>query len=146
MNRQFRLASILRVRRIEEDQRSAAVVDSRRSSAAADQVVSRREQRIVERGVPSSGSGASFVNEMTALRVMAGQLQEDRRSAAEAHEALACDMEAWAAARARTRALERLEERHGKAVAAQELRIAQAEIDDIVAGRQVRAAAARYDS
>ncbi len=146
MNQRFRLADVLRVRRIQEDVANARVARARADAEAVDGLVSRRQQRLAERQAPRSGSVGSFVNEMIGLRVMAGEIDAARLDAARVRDALTVDIEKWSAARARTRALERLEERHDEQVAAHLLRVAQAEIDDLVAARQVRAAAARYDT
>lgn len=135
MNRQFRLAGVLRVRRLQEDVARGAVARSQSAVTTAEVTADRRALRLAERPRPASGSTTAFVTEMAGLRAMAAGISQAEQLAGQAQAALQLDTDAWAAARGRTRGLDRLAERHTADLAAHDIRTAQAEVDDLVGSR-----------
>ncbi len=133
MNRRFPLAGLLRVRQVEHD---AAVSRLGRTTALRQATTDQRMR--MAGGLAASGTEAVDAASLTAIaaaRAAAGsmlaaldareqeQRLEEARAAAEVRDAVR-----------RTRGIEKLETRHRDAVAAEELRLGQIEIDEI-AGR-----------
>jgi len=130
MNRQFSLAGLLRLRHLQQDQAAAELsVANARLRAAATRI---DETRAALEHLPISPTGAdtlyaiaaarassrSMLAELAALDVVAQQGQVDAQREFDARKAAAVS-------------LEKLEDRHGTAIAAEDLHAEQAVIDEI---------------
>jgi flagellar protein FliJ len=131
MTRRFRLASVLRVRRVQEDVKRAELVRANAETGRAWTDVQRRDALLeARRGTVASGTSAAFIGSLTAGLARASDLSAARA----AHElAVANAAEravAWGEAAARVKALESLEERHLAAVRDADEAAAQRASDD----------------
>ncbi|MET0161276.1 MAG: flagellar export protein FliJ [Microbacteriaceae bacterium] len=134
MNRQFPLAGLLRVRKVEHD----AAVSQLGQTTARRQATTDQRMRMAG-GLAASGTDAVDAASLTAIaaaRAAAGSMlaaldareQEQRLDEQRAAEAVRDAVR-------RTRGIEKLETRHHAAVVAEDLRLGQIEIDEI-AGRR----------
>jgi flagellar export protein FliJ len=131
MKRGFRLASVLRVRRVQEDIARAEVLAANRDVSVGWTDVERRNAYLEARkGVFESGTSAAFIGAVTAGIARASDLSA-ARAAHQLATAHAAERSAeWSAAAARVKALESLEERHRTAVRAADEASAQRASDD----------------
>jgi flagellar export protein FliJ len=131
MKRGFRLASVLKVRRIQEDIARAEVLGANRDVSAGWTDVERRNAYLEARqGVFQSGTSAAFIGAVTAGIARASDLSAARAAHQLATEVAADRTVEWSAAAARVKALESLEERHRTAVRAADEASAQRASDD----------------
>jgi flagellar FliJ protein len=108
----FRLASVLRVRRVQEEISRAQLIRANADARTAWTEAQRREMRLAARRGPVDGAAAGYLGSITAGLARASDL-----SAARAAHQLAADTAAdraagWTEAAARVQALEDLEDRH----------------------------------
>lgn len=137
MSAPFRLAGLLRLRRLNEDAAAA-----RWGSAAAEQRATRaRRDGMHDRAV----AGDSAPDSVISLRAIAAArsstvalLAELDAATATAEDAERMMREAWTAARTETAGLEKLEERHDERVARAELAADQAALDELAVTRHGR--------
>lgn len=134
MSGPFRLAALLRVRRLQEDQAAAELARSNRAASEAQkrsaQATARLAGSTFDTSVPVSVWQALAASRAAMRRDLADAdaVVELRRVAARAAE------DAWLAARGRVKTFERLEERHDAQVAVEELADEQKALDE-AAGR-----------
>lgn len=130
MSRDFSLAGLLRLRRLEEDQR-AAVLNSARDQEAIGAARTRRIRSSLADSTVSPLSHASLVSIAASRASTATMLAElgevDREAAAEVERASV----AYAQAHRRTLGLEKLEARSDRLRIAEELRAEQLLLDDL---------------
>jgi flagellar export protein FliJ len=113
VKRQFRLASVLRVRRIQEDVARADLTRANRAVGDAWTDVERREAYLdVRSGQLENGTSAAFIGALTAGIARASDLSSARAAHELAKRAAAERAAAWSESAARVKALESLEERH----------------------------------
>jgi flagellar export protein FliJ len=131
VNRRFRLASVLRVRRIQADVARGEVIRANGAVNRAWTDVERREALLdARRGTLLSGTSAAFLGSLTAGIARASDLSA-ARAAHQLAVANAADRAAgWSEAAARVKALESLEERHRTAVRLADEASAQRTSDD----------------
>lgn len=141
----FRLASLLRVRRLEEEREAARLAIANYERSEADL---RRRQDETSLSVSSLPQHADWLHWQAAVasRAALGGLLAESTAAAEnaAYQAKAAE-KVWGAARARAVVLEKLEERHVAAEQAEELRVEQLVLDEVAtqaAAERARVAAA----
>lgn len=133
----FRLATVLRVRRMEEE---AAKLDLRASNVALRQaVVARDEAEDRYRAFASGGTAVASAAALHAERLQAGLLAEQaaaaQRVAMERASAAALAQARWSKAAKRVAVIERLAARRRAEHAAAELRAEIALVDDLVTAR-----------
>ncbi|HEY0358282.1 MAG TPA: flagellar FliJ family protein [Mycobacteriales bacterium] len=117
MKRTFRLASVLRVRRVQEDVARADLLRANREVGHAWTDVERRNAYLESRqGGFTTGTSAAFIGSLTAGIARASDLSAARAAHQLARDAAADRAAGWTAAAARVQALESLEERHRAAV------------------------------
>ena len=135
----FRLETVLRVRRREEETARALL-------AAATAAVSAQERLLVERetayenALNASGLQpcADFLYEQQSRSAHASAVLEQRQRVREAYDDAARVRSAWSAAAARVGALERLDERQRSEHAAQALKEEELTTDELVVSRHGR--------
>ncbi len=141
MSRVFRLASLLRLRTIAEEQAAVelAAVTRRRDAAEA----RRRETEAMLEGttVPRLVDSLGFQAVVASRVALSGLLVEHRATVQQAQATVQDAETSWSQARTRTRTLEKLAERHETEVRVEEARTEQAALDE-TAGRRAAARAA----
>lgn len=136
---QFRLASVLRVRKIEEDQAITALAEAERRRVAAEELAALREQAHRGAGTTQGTFAAhEFLaacerRERSAAAVLASQ-----EEVAQARMASLARRAALAAAAAAVGALEHLDEKSRAEHTLEALREETIEVDDLVTGRHRR--------
>ena len=131
MRRAFRLAGVLRVRRIQEDVARAQVMRANAEVTTAWTDVQRREAYLEARqGEFTSGNSAAFIGAVTAGIARVQDLSAARAAHALAQQAAAERAAAWSETAQRVKALESLEERHEGEVRAADEASAQRASDD----------------
>lgn len=135
MSRQFRLASLLRVRKLQEDEAASRLANANRDVSEARERTARASARLA--GSTLDGSVPVGVwHAITASRAAMRRELEDAQSLVSVSCATRDDAErAWLEARGRVRTFERLEEQHDAQVAADELAEEQKALDE-AAGRR----------
>ena len=135
MARSFALAGLLRVRAIQQDQAAAELAEAHRREGAA-------RRRAVDTAhalgstVPSDSGDVASWHATISARLALSALLIEHTAAQDAAEAVTVSRTAdWAAARGRTRSVERLAERHAAKVQVEEDRAEQLLLDE-GAGRQ----------
>lgn len=131
----FRLASLLRLRRLQEDEAAATLASANRDVSDARERSARASARLA--GVTFDGSVPVAVwQAVTAARSAMRRELTDAESLLRARRAACADAErAWLEARGRVRTFEKLEEHHDAQVAADELAAEQRALDE-AAGRR----------
>lgn len=138
MSRAFRLAGLLRLRALAEEQAAAQRATTARGRDTAAARVAATEAALGSAAFPA-GADPRAVQAVVAGRLALSALLVDRRAqVAVAQDELDAADAAWAEARSRTRTLEKLQEKHDAAVRAEEQRAEQVVLDE-VAGRRAAA-------
>jgi flagellar export protein FliJ len=131
VKRGFRLASVLRVRRIQEEVARAEVLKANREVGVAWTDAERRNAYLeARRGALESGTSAAFIGAVTAGIARASDLSAARAAHELATKTAADRAAGWSEAAARVKALEALEERHRAEVRAADEAAAQRASDD----------------
>jgi flagellar export protein FliJ len=131
VKRGFRLASVLRVRRVQEEVARADVALSNREVGRAWTDVERRAAYLeARRGEFATGTSAAFIGSLTAGIARAQDLSAARAAHQLAQQAAADRAAAWSETAQRVKALESLEERHRAEVRAADEAAAQRASDD----------------
>jgi len=108
----FSLATVLGVRRRQEDAARAEVGRAQVNATARERRAAALDARIDRLGFPDAATASAFVAAQAARRALASTAAAARVVAAEARGQVAESLEAWTDARRRVRLLEELEERH----------------------------------
>lgn len=142
MSRGFRLASLLRLRTAAEEKAAVELAEAARLRARAEQRRHDTEVLLGSAAMPAHADELHFRAAVAARVSLSGLLAEHT---AEVHVADRGVEEAhvvWASAKAKARALEKLEEKHDAEVRAEDERAEQVVLDE-VAGQAARRAALR---
>jgi flagellar export protein FliJ len=139
----FRLQPVLELRRTEERAAAAQAADAANAAADADRRATEFETTLAAAVLPRSLPAGAFVAAMTLLRTAATDASDARALATASAEQAELVRVRWTAAAQRTKALERLRERHVEALRHAEAVAEERAADDLVTGRAGRAAAAR---
>jgi flagellar FliJ protein len=143
MSRTFRLASLLHLRSMAEDRAAAELAAAARARAAADARRRDTEVMLGSASMPARSDELHF-RAAAASRAAEGSLLMERRSEVRiADEEVRVADAAWTAARVRTKALERLEERHDAQVRAEDERAEQMVLDEVGARMRTAQVSAR---
>lgn len=146
MNRLFRLAPVLRARKAQEDAAQGAVNQSRAEIRHAQALVKRRQLDLVGADAPTEGTARAMVASMVARQSLAAGLSGAMRMVNDAEEVEKERLAVLADAAKRRRAVEMLAERHADAVRAHDLRVDQANIDELAVTSKARNAARGIES
>ncbi|MEV6344511.1 cell envelope biogenesis protein TolA [Actinoplanes sp. NPDC051851] len=141
MNRLFRLAPVLRARKAQEDAAKGEVIQSRAEIREAQALVKRRRLDLVGADAPSEGSARAMVAALVARQSLAASVFGAERMAADAEDREQEKVAALNDAAKRRRAVEMLADRHAALVKAHELRIDQANLDELAVTSKARNAA-----
>ncbi|QZN86141.1 flagellar export protein FliJ [Cellulomonas sp. C5510] len=137
MSRAFRLAGLLRLRTLAEEQAAARLGDATRSRDAAAARRDATQAALGDARFPS-GTDALGMRAVVASRMALSALLVDQRAAATAAQDVveAADT-AWSQARTRTRTLEKLQEKHEETVRVEDQRAEQVVLDEVAGRRSV---------
>ncbi|BCY15153.1 flagellar export protein FliJ [Actinoplanes sp. L3-i22] len=141
MNRIFRLTPVLRARQAQEDAARGELVQSRAEIREAQALVKRRQLDLVGQDAPSEGSARAMVAALVARQSLAAGVFGAQRMVNDAEEVEREKMAALTDAAKRRRAVELLSERHAAMVKANDLRIDQANLDELAVTAKARNAA-----
>ncbi|NHC47098.1 hypothetical protein [Motilibacter aurantiacus] len=130
MKRRSPLATLLRVRRLQEDVAKAEVARARIEAALADDVAAARESDLA-RSRPADGDSRAFVASLVASRALAVEAALMRRAAQEAHHGVELRLADWSSAAGRSEGVERVVTRHHEEYVAEAMAAEQAERDDL---------------
>jgi flagellar FliJ protein len=145
MNPVFRLGSVLRARKAQEDAAKGAVIQSRAEIRNAQALVKRRQFDLAGADAPTEGTARAMVASMVARQSMAATLSGAHRMVADAEDLAREKQAELADAAKRRRAVEMLAERHAEAVRAHDLKVDQANVDEIAITSKARNAARGID-
>jgi flagellar export protein FliJ len=137
----FRLEQVLRVRRLQEDQARAALLNANRTAREAARHV---EERLAEYGSRAFPEGSQpydeFERALFMLDTAAGAVEVARHDYRDACIVVDERRDAWTSARRRVAALERLEARRREEHALEARRAEDRLVDDLVVARFARGA------
>ena len=136
----FRLDTVLRVRRVEEDRAIAALADARRKLEAAEQTLQDTLDRYST--VPAASGPMSVIDLLRARahqELVAASVVHAGTQRLHAEAVVDVQRDAWSAAAQRVAALERLDERRRGEHALEAQRQETIEVDDMVVARAGRA-------
>lgn len=145
MNRLFKLAPVLRARKAQEDAAQGALNQSRAEIRHAQALVKRKRLDLVGADAPSEGSARAMVAALVARQSLAASLSGAQKMVTDAEEVERERLAALAEAAKRRRAVEMLAERHADAVREHDLKVDQANLDDIAVTSKARNAARGVD-
>jgi flagellar protein FliJ len=134
----FRLQPVLELRRTQERAAAADAARAARSAADADRAAAEREHAVATSVLPRRLSSGDFVAAMVLLRTAATDASDARALATASAEQAEAVRAEWTAAAQRTKALERLRERHLEAQRHAEAAAEERAVDDLVTGRAGR--------
>jgi flagellar biosynthesis chaperone FliJ len=139
---QFRLETVLRVRRIEEERQLAALAAARRAAIAAERAAVDCLQHYQSLATPGLRVAApEFVGRRGRLGIAATSVRDADATHARALDAAAAQRERWSEAAQRVSSLERLDERDRAEHQIEVRRDEDRTVDDLVTGRFGRATA-----
>lgn len=129
MNRRFPLATVLRVRRVQEDLAQAGVVRARVAADLTRQRADALATDLAAHQLPAAPGGRWVAAARHGLVLAADAALAQGHVQAADHEVVAA-LGSWSTARGARRGVERLAERHADAVRAEDERLAQRDLDD----------------
>ena len=132
----FRLATVLRVARIKEDQEKARLAASQRAAAAAEREQLERQAAYEARPTAVTGTVDEHVQTKAIIDLRARALKEAADARHEAEAQLSAARDSWLSAARRVKTLEELEDRHYAAHATVAARAAQRALDDLARARR----------
>lgn len=141
MNRLFRLGPVLRARKAQEDAARGAVIQSRAEIREAEALVKRRRLDLMGAEAPSEGTARAMVAALAARQSLAAGLFSAQRMVADAEDLEREKVAALTEAAKKRRAVEMLAERHTEAVRDHDLRVDQANLDELAVTAKARQAA-----
>ena len=141
MNRMFRLTPVLRARKAQEDAARSAVVQSRADIRDAQALVKRRKLDLVGSQAPTEGTARAMVAALVARQSIAAGVFGAQRMVTDAEEVERERVAALTDAAKRRRAVEMMSERHAATVRAHDLRVDQANLDELAVTSKAREAA-----
>jgi hypothetical protein len=132
---------VLRARKAQEDVAKGAVIQSRAEIREAEALARRRHLDLVGSQAPAEGTAQAIVAGLVARQSLAAGLISARRMVDDAEEVNRERMAALADAAKRRRAVETMAERHAATVRAHDLRVDQANLDELAVTTKARNAA-----
>ncbi|MGY2127648.1 flagellar export protein FliJ [Blastococcus sp. SYSU DS0617] len=137
----FRLQPVLELRRTQEHAAAAASATAARAAADAARRATEYETALATAELPRSLPSGDFLAAMTLLRIAATDASDARAAATASAEQAEAVRAQWTAAAQRTKAMERLRERHLEAQRSAEAAAEERAVDDLVTGRAGRGTA-----
>jgi flagellar protein FliJ len=134
----FRLQPVLELRRTQERAAAQAAAQAANAAADADRHATERETALVGASPPVSAPPGAFVASMALLRLAAEDASAQRSLATASAEQAELVRAQWTAAAQRTKALERLRDRHAEAIRLADQAAEERAVDDLVTGRAGR--------
>jgi flagellar biosynthesis chaperone FliJ len=141
VNRFFRLAPVLRARKVQEDAARGAVSQSRADIRDAQALARRRHLELTGAEAPTEGTARAMVAGMVARQSLAAGLIGAQRLVTDAEDVNRERMAELAEAAKRRRAVEMMAERHAAMVRDHDLRVDQANVDELAVTSKARNAA-----
>ncbi|MBG0566884.1 cell envelope biogenesis protein TolA [Actinoplanes aureus] len=141
MNRLFRLGPVLRARKAQEDAARGAVIQTRAEIREAQALVKRRQLDLVGAQAPNEGTARAMVASLVARQSLAAGLFGAQRMVTDAEEVERERVAALTDAAKRRRAVELMAERHAATVRAHDLRVDQANLDELAITAKARRSA-----
>jgi flagellar export protein FliJ len=145
MNPVFRLGSVLRARKAQEDAAKGAVLQSRAEIRNAEALVKRRQFDLAGADAPTEGTARAMVAAMVARQSLAATLTGAHRLVAEAQDKTQEKIAELGDAAKRHRAVEMMSERHTETVRVHDLATDQANLDELAISAKSRNAARGVD-
>lgn len=133
MNRQFRLAGVLRVRRVQEDLARAEVAHAQAAARKAERDAEERAERLEDYELPDRAMALAFVAATSARTSLAMEASAARVVVGLAHDEVGTQLTQWQERAMRVDALETLEQRHFDDVRRADLAAEQHTCDDLAA-------------
>lgn len=133
MTRPVPLAGLLRLRALAEDRAAGELAAARREQRLAAERAARTADALGAWRPPHEADHAAWQAAVAARVALSSLLHEQAHVVAGADEVVDLRQADWTAARTRTRAVERLQEKHDAAVATEEGRAEQLALDEIAA-------------
>jgi flagellar FliJ protein len=146
VNRIFRLGSVLRARKAQEDAARGAVILSRAQIRDAQQLVKRRQFDLAGSDAPSEGTARAMVASMVARQSLAASLSGAHRLVTDAEEVTQEKIAELTDTAKRRRAVEMMAERHAETVRKHDLTTDQHAIDELSVTSKARNAARGLDA
>ncbi|MEV6494031.1 hypothetical protein AB0M20_36210 [Actinoplanes sp. NPDC051633] len=146
MNRLFRLGPVLRARKAQEDAARGAVIQSRQEIREAQQLAKRRALDLAGADAPTEGTARAMVASMVARQSLAAGLSGAHRMVTDAEELTREKVAELADAAKRRRAVEMMAERHAETVRHHDLKVDQANLDELAVTTKARNAARGIDA
>jgi len=134
----FRLQPVLELRRSQEQAAALAAAQAAQTAAEADRRATERETAVAGARLPASSAPGSFLAAVTLQRLAAQDAAAQRSLATASAEQAELVRAQWTAAAQRTKALERLKERHAETIRLAEQAAEERAVDDLVTGRAGR--------
>jgi len=134
----FRLQPVLELRRTQERAAAQAAAQAANAAADADRRATERETALVGAHPPESAPPGVFVASMAMLRLAAEDASAQRSLAIASAEQAELVRQQWTAAAQKTKALERLKDRHAEAIRLADQAAEERAVDDLVTGRAGR--------
>lgn len=135
MSRPFPLAGLLRVRALAEDTAAAELAAARREEDAARRRAARTAEMLGSSRPPGEAELSAWKAAVAARVALSSLLTEDVADLRDAEEDTGRRQDQWTRARTRTRAVERLRDKHDEEQRAEDERAEQAAIDEVAARR-----------
>src|SRR5215218_8092546 len=134
----FRLEPVLGLRRSQEQAAALAAAEAAQRAAEADRLATERETAVASARPPRSAEPGAFLATLTLQRLAAQDAAAQRALATASAEQADLVRAQWTAAAQRTKALERLKERHAAAIRSADQAAEERAVDDLVTGRASR--------
>jgi flagellar FliJ protein len=145
VNRLFRLGSVLRARKAQEDSARGAVNVSRAETRDAQALVKRRSLDLAGADAPTEGTARAMVASMVARQSLAASLSGAHQMVTDAQDLTREKIAELADAAKRRRAVELMAERHAETVRIHDLKTDQANLDELTITSKARNAARGLD-
>ena len=133
MERAFRLAGLLRLRTLQEDQAAGALAVSNAALRVAQQHRHATLGTLAEHTLPAAADAAAWRTSVTARGALTHLLADAAIDVRDARERVVADTADWSAARSRSVGLEKLRDKHRALVHAEDERAEQHAIDEVAA-------------
>jgi flagellar FliJ protein len=140
MSRLFRLGPVLRARKAQEDAARGAVIQSRAEIRDAEALVKRRRLELTGADAPTEGTARAMVASLVARQSLAAGLFSAQRMVVDAEDIEREKVAALTEAAKKRRAVELMAERHAEAIREHDLKIDQANLDELAVTAKARQA------
>ena len=133
MERAFRLAGLLRLRELQEEQAAAQLAASNASLQRAHRYREATLTALTGHTLPAAADPHAWRAAVAGRAVLRDRLADAGADVAQAAELVVADTASWAAARSRSVGLEKLHDKHRALVGAEDARAEQHALDEVAA-------------